>query len=701
MPSFVPSHPAISGQSPQRLRQCLGAVICITSASCLPVQADETLSAFDLSLEQLMSIQVSVASKHQESISQAPATVTAYSQAEMQRLGYFTLGELANITAGYNTFYTYGEQVFTTRGQKAGSFNNNKHLLLVDDIPVVHARAGKVATEYEMPLHFASSVEFLKGPASALYGTGAFYGVVSITPMTLSDTESKTSMWRALASNENSGMQFQGNTLQRNALGESLVALSYFSQQASAANVGIPAKPLQKLYDDQESIFLMAKQKIDTGPLNGLTLGALYFKKSGGLGEFWQGDFSHPANELTWTTFVPYLKYEHELSDTVHLKSFVRKNISSEQGTALNFDAASWTAYHGTGTPLTLYKSVIGSDEAQTEVFWKPTPTQDVVIGVDMDIKKCLDSGNPSLFEVNADPGPPLTGGTGSIVFGENISIRTQSLYGQWHALLNESMGTEITGGLRMDKTSRGGEQLSHSSPRVVLMQPMGTQQSLKLMYSTAIRSPGIKEYALNTESRSDLLAKGVTLSDLQPETFSTLELSWIYLNDSSMVRASFFTNKTENALDSTNKTGTNYFINNTGAITAKGFELEESSRLNNVMRLSSNYSYALAKDDSGAKAVDVPSTTASASLLLDDAVGGKHALIFKYVKDWRESGATTAPGGYTRVDYTLNFLLTPGIELNTELRNLADRRNWYPKDGVADVPMAGRSLWLGITVRH
>ena len=125
-------------------------------------------------------------------------------------------------------------------------------------------------------------------------------------------------------------------------------------------------------------------------------MGALYFKKNGGLGEFWAGDFSHPINELTWTTFVPYLKYERDIGSSVHFKSFVRKNISSEQGTGLNFDnAAQLLAYNGTGTPLFTYKSVVSSDELQAEIYWKPTPHQDLVVGVDADTKKGLDAGNP------------------------------------------------------------------------------------------------------------------------------------------------------------------------------------------------------------------------------------------------------------------------------------------------------------------
>src|SRR5437868_232 len=85
-----------------------------------------------------------------------------------------------DVTAGYSSYSMYGENVFETRGQKAGAFVNNKHLVLIDGIPVNHGRGNSAIIGENFPLFFANRVEFLKGPASALYGTGAFFGVVNV-----------------------------------------------------------------------------------------------------------------------------------------------------------------------------------------------------------------------------------------------------------------------------------------------------------------------------------------------------------------------------------------------------------------------------------------------------------------------------------------------------------------------------------------
>ncbi len=130
---------------------------------------------FELSLLELMKINVSVASKTTLPVHDAPGIVTAYNRFALDLFGYNTLADLADITPGYSSYTIYGERVFETRGQKASSYDNHKHLLIVDGIPVSHARANKAITEEELPLYFADKVEFLRGPGSALYGTSAFF----------------------------------------------------------------------------------------------------------------------------------------------------------------------------------------------------------------------------------------------------------------------------------------------------------------------------------------------------------------------------------------------------------------------------------------------------------------------------------------------------------------------------------------------
>ena len=136
-----------------------------------------------MSLEDLMQVKVSVASKQELTRSDSPGFVTVYTEAEIKALGYYTLAELANITPGYTSMYKFiGKQSYTVRGQRVtgDNFDNNKVLVLVDGIPMNHLRNGRAPINEELMLDGVEKVEFLKGPASALYGTGAFFGVINV-----------------------------------------------------------------------------------------------------------------------------------------------------------------------------------------------------------------------------------------------------------------------------------------------------------------------------------------------------------------------------------------------------------------------------------------------------------------------------------------------------------------------------------------
>ncbi len=128
-------------------------IIVIFNLLCATVllgQAD-TSNIEALSLQDLVNLNITVASKTSEKISDAPGVITAYDANDVERYGYYTIKDLSNITSGYSSFSAFGETNLETRGKKAGSWNVSKHLLLVDGIPVNHARANSAPLEYQIP----------------------------------------------------------------------------------------------------------------------------------------------------------------------------------------------------------------------------------------------------------------------------------------------------------------------------------------------------------------------------------------------------------------------------------------------------------------------------------------------------------------------------------------------------------------------
>ncbi|MBN2803625.1 MAG: TonB-dependent receptor plug domain-containing protein, partial [Deltaproteobacteria bacterium] len=304
-----------------------------------PVKVEEAPfnDILSLSLEQLLDITVVSASKRYEKASEAPATMTVWTRQDMDNLGYHNIYELADITPGFSSYYIYGERVLETRGRKAGSFENNKHLVMVDGIPVNHARGMKAPIEEDLPLYFADQVEFLTGPASALYGVSAYFGVINVTSQNPVENGGAAS-GRVSFGGPDFHRSVMGNTYYKNDSGTFKLALSYYEKDASGMQLGIEDEDYgltytegykNRLWDDKTALFLYASYRIDDTFLKGFEVGSINMLRTTGLGEHWMwGEYSPEANELQWGTFIPYVKYSHDFNDQIKLQSYVLYNRS-------------------------------------------------------------------------------------------------------------------------------------------------------------------------------------------------------------------------------------------------------------------------------------------------------------------------------------------------------------------------------------
>jgi outer membrane receptor protein involved in Fe transport len=139
----------------------------------------------ELSLEELMQVQVPTitsASKFAQKSTDAPASITVVTKDEIQRFGYRTLAEVLQSVRGLHVTsegrYSYaGVRGFSRPGDyKAGL------LLLIDGHRSNENIYGTalLGTEGLVDVDLIDHVEIVRGPASALYGKGAFYGVINV-----------------------------------------------------------------------------------------------------------------------------------------------------------------------------------------------------------------------------------------------------------------------------------------------------------------------------------------------------------------------------------------------------------------------------------------------------------------------------------------------------------------------------------------
>ncbi len=134
----------------------------------------------DMSLDELMSTFVTLASKLSQLVSDAPASITVIPDYQLQGFGWNSLNAVLYAQPGFAPSMDYDRRTVSSRGVFEG-WNNNHLLLLIDGVPVNDNLYGSAYTSEITPLFMAKSVEVLRGPGSALYGSNAMNGAVSIT----------------------------------------------------------------------------------------------------------------------------------------------------------------------------------------------------------------------------------------------------------------------------------------------------------------------------------------------------------------------------------------------------------------------------------------------------------------------------------------------------------------------------------------
>lgn len=152
--------------------------------------AAQNTSSFDdllaLSLKDLQKVVVSGPTRTLKNLQRVPAAVTVFRHDELQNMGIDFLFELLNYVPGFQTSRDndYGATYFySSRGSDTGQ-DTTAILLLIDGVPRQEIRnASASALSSLMPLDRIERIEVIRGPGSALYGSGAFLGVINIVTL--------------------------------------------------------------------------------------------------------------------------------------------------------------------------------------------------------------------------------------------------------------------------------------------------------------------------------------------------------------------------------------------------------------------------------------------------------------------------------------------------------------------------------------
>jgi len=138
----------------------------------------EISNLLDLSLEQLLDINIVSATKEISRISEVPATVRVITAEEIAMKGCLTLEDALSDLPGFQfrNIQGFNSYVF----QRGVPSQNNTILVLVDGIQVNELNSGGFYGGGQYNLTNVERIEVVYGPASVLYGTNAISGIVNI-----------------------------------------------------------------------------------------------------------------------------------------------------------------------------------------------------------------------------------------------------------------------------------------------------------------------------------------------------------------------------------------------------------------------------------------------------------------------------------------------------------------------------------------
>ncbi len=141
-------------------------------------KSNEQEALFEMSLEELMQVQVSVAFKKESTQRESPGIVTVITRDEIQKSGARDLIDILRLVPGFDVgFDISGAYGVAIRGIWA---NEGKVLVLMDGVELNDDMYSTFQYGHHIPVDIIDRIEVMRGPGSVMYGESAELGVINI-----------------------------------------------------------------------------------------------------------------------------------------------------------------------------------------------------------------------------------------------------------------------------------------------------------------------------------------------------------------------------------------------------------------------------------------------------------------------------------------------------------------------------------------
>ncbi len=660
-----------------------------------------------MSLEELLRVSVSVASRTEETFTQAPSSVTVFTRAEIQSMGVRTIEELLNFAPGFcagrSASSSYGVGV---RGKMSSQLSNDVLFLingqrLNDDFSDAALLFNRLLTTDNV-----KQVEIVRGPGSALYGSDALLGVVNIVT----------------AENLNEVRVGMGSNQRR----EGYASLSGRIGGADASLFVGGFRDDGEPFTDLSSPDLARARDPQQSLTANLSLGLDNTRVEARLARFQLDDFyifvtpSDPNG--VYRSSDAWLRISQDLwtGDDGHLTANARLRRIDHESLVTVLPGELMAVLAAQGWTLGSQDFRAGAVVQQTELGTsldgelRLSERQTLAAGLDFRqtrFDKTLNQNNYETADVSRDL-PCIN----ALLSGSAMPLRCNFAFIRPYGRVIESSDFAATGdardilglylqdeirlradlkatlGLRLDQYSDFGQTVD---PRAALVYSPAAHTTLKLMYGEAFRAPTVSELAL--KNTPDLIGN----PELQPEKVRTIEAAWLQSFEGVQTTLTGYFSHVRDRIERTPPQGgldPRPSFANGGGLNLSGIELEIQDQLTDslLLRGSFTHSFEYAEDPQA-----VPQNLASFSL------NYHHKRLNMNLNGFYHGTAETGSTPPVKLDdyWVLNANLRYDlgqVTLTGGVYNLLDEA-YYTYTNLSlpqGIPNRGRELRLGVELR-
>jgi outer membrane receptor protein involved in Fe transport len=648
------------------------------SAFCVAValgcRAQEAADVAEASIEELGRIKVYTASKHLQSGTDAPSSVTVITADEIQKHGYRTLADILQTVRGFFVTYDRNYSSLGVRGfARPGDFNT-RVLLLVDGHRLndnIYDEA-MLGTEFPIDIDLISRIEVVRGPVSSLYGSNALFAVINIITKRGPDVRGLELSAEAASFNSYKGRMSYGGRqhgvdflISGTFYGSRGVDRLFFPQlNAAETNFGIA----DHADDDQ------AASALSTLSFGDFTLQGVYGTREKGIPTGAYGTiFNNAGTRTTDSHGYLDLGYRHTFAGSWDVLARAFFDRYSYQGTYM---------YATQNNPASVNPNLDFGDGAWwgTELqVTKKVHRHRMTAGVEIrdNIRQNQANFDENPFALNLDD--RRSSAAAGIYFQDEISL---------------SKLFSLNAGVRYDRYTAGD---GSTDPRAALIFRPTPVTALKFIYGESFRIPNVYEIYYS-------VAPNLPNPSLHPERMSSYEAGWEQgISQHLWFSASAFFNRMHKLITQVPTPDGALIFHNLQNVNSAGLELEVRTQLSQGLEATASYSFQETKDaNSRAFLSDSPRHLAK----LGASEPLFHKKLFFSLDAQYRSGIRSLESGRISPTTVLNATLFSRnlgkhLDVSGTVYNLLDRRYFDPPSSAnlqLPIPQEGRSLRFKLT---